>query len=253
MNRMSPLGLVTPLGGFAVFAIFAAFGTFWASPAEASSGLYLQLGLGYGQFSGSELVVFQTPEAGDIPDIDPDRCCAGPGLAAQGRVGFSILGFGGPEFMFLGHGFDGFRGGAGFIGGGLRAFPLKFISLLGLDTSGFPLDIGLGAALGYSVVGKDFAYTGTYWDFDISVEYWFGSVISAGIKLDIVAPNYSDFVYSDYKKGLGRCLDTGANQDLDNYLTPVTKGAAQCSGRGPSTTFVTPQLVVTFHFNFLDV
>ncbi|MCB9653130.1 MAG: hypothetical protein H6729_03215, partial [Deltaproteobacteria bacterium] len=67
MNRMSPLGPVTPLGGFAVFAIFAAFGTFWASPAKASSGLYLQLGLGYGQFSGSELVVFQTPEAGDIP------------------------------------------------------------------------------------------------------------------------------------------------------------------------------------------
>lgn len=228
------------------------------SPAHAASGLYLQLGLGYGQFSGSELVTQETTSPnGDIPDypdLDPDTCCPGPGLSTGLRLGFSLFGFGGPEFGLVANGWDitTEAGGAGFIGGGVRLFPIKFLGLLGLDDRDFPIDAGIGVMFGYSLIGKDFAYTGTFWDVDVHVEYKLASFMSAGVKFDAIFPTLGDFALTSYKNDRGRCLDSGASQDLVGQPNPVDRSSANCSGRGPKTTFITPSIVFTFHFDPLD-
>lgn len=251
LDLRAALGRVTLAGGLFALAVLLT-----PVRADAASGLYLQLGFGYGQFTGSELVTNERPnmDIGDFPDTDPDTCCPSPGLATQLRLGFSLFGFGGPEFGFVGTGWDlgSDTGGAGFIGGGIRIFPIKFLGLLGLDGDDFPLDAGIGVMFGYSLVGKDFAYTGTAWDIDFHLEYKLLSFLSAGVKIDAVFPSYSDFALTSYKNNRGRCLDEAAQQDLVNQAVPIDRDAAVCSGRGPSTTFITPQIVFTFHFDPLS-
>lgn len=226
--------------------------------ASAVSGLYMQLGVGYGTFTGSELTTVEDPsQSNDLPNPDREQCCPDPGLAAQVRLGFSILGFGGPEFGLLGGGWNiggESAGGAGYVGGGARLYPLKFLSLTGLETADFPLDMGVGAMLGYTIVGQDFAYTGSFWDFDVHVDYKLTDWMLVGAKVDLALPNYGDFAFTSYKKSTGRCLDGAAEQIVtgDNQ-GKVQRDQAECAGRGPVTTFITPQLVFTFFLDILDV
>lgn len=218
--------------------------------ARAVSGLYLALGAGYGNFSGDELVVQELATGGDVPDYG-DNCCPGPSLGVQLRLGFSIFGFAAPEFGFVGQGWGvggNENGGAGFIGGGVRIFPIKFLSLFGLD-SDLPIDVGLGALFGYSLAGQDFAYTGTFWDVDFHFDFLVTSFMAVGVKLDVILPNYSAFVYTDYKNNRGRCSNSGDQGDLSMIFD---KADANCVGDGPSTTVLSPQLYLTFHFDPLS-
>jgi hypothetical protein len=233
------------------------------TPALAVSGLYGQVGLGYGKLGGSNLYTNKMDM--DLP-VTGDNCCPSAGPVTSLRLGYSLFGFGGAEFGMIGHGWDlgSSTGGAGFVGGGLRAFPLAFISLLGLDTSDFPIDIGIGGLFGWTILGKDFAYTGRFLDFDITVEYKFTEWMSAGVKVDLVLPTYSDFVYTSYSNNEGRCLDSGGDQVASQMpggpMIPVSaqnsdvvkKGSVSCSGRGPSTNLVAPQVVFTFHFDVFE-
>jgi hypothetical protein len=226
------------------------------SPARAVSGFYGQIGLGYGKVGGSNL--YTTKMGNDLPVTNNDTCCPGAGPAASLRIGYSIFGFGGAEFGIVGNGWDigSNPGGAGFVGGGLRAFPLQFISLLSpFDVNDFPIDIGIGGLFGWSILGKDFAYTGTFFDFDIHVEYKLLDWLSAGLKLDVVLPAYGNFVYTSYKNNIGRCLDSGGNQVVngqpvsDANSDVINKNSASCNGSGPGASLVSPQVVFTIHFD----
>jgi hypothetical protein len=240
---------------------FLALGLLLSFPANAFavSGLYGQLGLGYGKMGGSNLY---TAKMGDDLPITGAGCCPSAGPVTSLRLGYSLFGFGGAEFGLVGHGWDlgSGTGGAGFVGGGLRAFPLQFISLLGLETADFPIDIGIGALFGWTILGKDFAYTGRFFDFDLTVEYKLTEWMSAGLKIDIVLPAYSDFVYTSYKNNTGRCLDSGGDQVSGNPPKPVDasntdvikKDSVACNGSGPSTSLVAPQVVFTFHFDVFE-
>src|SRR5688572_12826776 len=94
-----------------------------ASQAFAIGGLYLQLGLGYGKFGGSELIVEELPTGPDLPETDSSRCCAKGGLAGELRIGYSFFGIAG-ELGIIGNGWDlgSDTGGGGIAGGGLRFF-----------------------------------------------------------------------------------------------------------------------------------
>jgi hypothetical protein len=222
-------------------------------PAHAVSGLYLSLGIGYGTFTGDQFVVYEEDGAGDIPKLGrEDGCCPGHGLAAQFRLGYSIFGFAAPEFGIVGTGFGiggGETGGVGFVGGGVRIFPIHFFSLFGLDDESFPLDAGIGVLFGWAIGGKDFAYTGTVWDIDFHLDFKLASFFSLGVKLDIGIPNFGAFVYTDYKNDRGRCSNNGT-QDIVGGI--FDKDDANCVGDGPSTTFLSPQLYLTFHFDPLS-
>src|SRR5688572_27284370 len=98
--------------------------------AAAANGLYAGLSLGYGSFSGNRLIISDTG-MGDRPNTEPGTCCPKGGLEFELRLGYSLFAAIAPEFVFIGHGWDigSDAGGAGFIGGGLRAFPLGFMNL----------------------------------------------------------------------------------------------------------------------------
>lgn len=234
-----------------------------ARPALAISGFYLQVGGGYGKLAGSDLIVTKANGGNSqpAPNGSPD-----PGPTAQARLGYSLFGFGGIEGGILAHGWDlgANTGGAGFAGGGIRLFPLRFLGLLGLETSDFPIDVGVGGMFGYALIGKDFAYNGTFFDFDLTVEYKLFEFLSAGLKIDFVVPQLNNFVYTDYGSNLGRCLDANGHQLSTDSNTGVPMGPlgpqpndqvtkkslAQCGGgKGPSAFLASPQVVFTFHFD----
>jgi hypothetical protein len=218
--------------------------------AYAISGLYLTLGLGYGATTGDELVVHEIPGSADEPDYASETCCPGHGLAAQFRLGFSIFGFAGPEFGIVGNGWNvgqGDQGGAGFVGGGVRIFPIHFFSLAGLDDESLPIDASLGVLFGWTIAGQDFAYTGTFWDVDFVFDFKLASFFSLGVKLDVVIPNYGNFVFTDYKNDRGRCTDSG-----EHLGEKADKKDLNCTGDGLKTNIISPQIVLTFHFDPLS-
>ena len=100
-----------------------------------------------------------------------------------------------------------------------------------------------------TIAGLDFAYTGTVWDVDFHVDFKLASFFSIGVKLDVAIPKYSAFVYTDYKNDRGRCSDDGT-QDIAGGI--FDKGDANCTGDGPKTTFLSPQVYFTFHFDPLS-
>ncbi len=224
-----------------------------AAPAYATSGIYTGLSFGYGAFSGSRLVI--TDDGQDHPLTDSNVCCPEPGIAMEFRLGFDIEKIIAPEFVFAGHGWDlgGETGGAGYIGGGLRVFPVGLIGLSGLDVTDFQevISLSFGAALGYTLVGKDFAYSGSFFGIDATAEYMLTDVVSLGFRLTVMMPSYGDFAWSDYGDDRGRCLDPSGNQ-VDPLGLAGPKSSASCAGNGPNTTYISPQLSVTFHFDVID-
>jgi hypothetical protein len=220
------------------------------SSAHALTGFYLSLGIGYGHSTGTQLVVHETDAVGDMPDYQPETCCPGPALGAQFRLGYSIFGFA-PEFAFVGTGWgiggDG-NGGAGFVGGGVRLYPIDIIALFGLE-SDLPIDAALGLSFGYSIAGQDFAYEGWFTDLDFLFDFKPVSFLSIGVKLDLIFPKYGAFVFTDYKNDRGRCSDEGT-QDVAGGV--FDKADANCVGNGPKTTIISPMLLLTFHFDPLD-
>lgn len=218
--------------------------------ARALSGLYLQLGVGYGKYGGSELVLEEEANTVDKP-VTGSGCCANGGVASQLHLGYSFFGIA-PELGIVGNAWDLGKdtGAGGMVGGGLRIFPIDVLAMLGLDFTELPIDLGVGALLGYALVGKAFAYTGLGINFDAHIDFEITSFLSIGAKLDVGLPSFSDFVYTDYKNDVGRCLDDDAIQiQTGENDGRRAKSDQACSGRGPKTTYLAPQLLISFHFD----
>jgi len=222
------------------------------APAFAIGGLYIQIGTGYGQFGGSELITEEQPSGPDLP-LTGEQCCAKGGFTLSLRGGYSFFGVAG-ELGFVGNAWDLGKdtGGGGIIGGGVRLFPLDLLKLGGAELD-LPIDLSIGAMFGYTLVGKNFAYNGVGIDVDFTAEYMLTSFLSLGVKLDIGFPQFSNFVYTDYKNNVGRCLDDAGEQiTTGDNAGRINKSNASCTGRGPSSTFLAPQLVATLHFDVFD-
>jgi hypothetical protein len=224
-----------------------------AAPAFAIGGLYLQFGLGYGQYGGSELVTEELPNGPDLPETDSSRCCAKGGIAADIRLGYSLFGAA-IEGGIIGNGWDigSDTGGGGLAGGGLRLYVFDLLALADLKLD-VPLDLSFGVLFGYTIVGKEFAYNGFGMNLDVQLDYKVMDFLSVGAKLNIGLPTFGDFVYTSYKDDVGRCLDDSARQITsgDNNGR-MAKESAVCNGRGPSSTFISPQLVATMHFDLFE-
>ncbi len=220
--------------------------------AEAGTGLYLQLGLGYGGWSGTELV---TREAGGVPAVG-EGCCPSGTLAAQTRLGFKLFGSVAIEGLAFGSGWnlDSDRAGAGFLGGGLRLFPLGFLDALKvLDMTDFPIEPSIGLAGAWAVVGSDdYAYRGAAFGIDLAVDYRIASFFSVGARLDVWFPSYDAFALTSWNANRGFCLDGNADFNLEVGEIEQSDQGVRCgAGRGPSTTVVSPQVFMTFHFDIL--
>lgn len=224
------------------------------SPAHAANGLYVGLGLGYGKFSGTQLVTEQIPGSADLPQPRGPGCCPDGGLTLDIRTGFALKKSIAPELMFMGHGWSlgSNAGGAAVVGGGVRLFPLGVVEWISDTPFAVPIDIGLGVNYGWSIVGKDFAYTGGALALDATFTYALSPMFHIGARLGYVIPSYGNFVYTDFGDSVGRCLSSsGEHPSNENAPAPASKDALNCSGSGPSTTFFTPQLLAVFDFDIL--
>ncbi|MBI2378574.1 MAG: hypothetical protein HYV07_31535 [Deltaproteobacteria bacterium] len=235
-----------------VTAIGAAFGTIIGLlPQTASAeyeGFYTAIGVGFGKLVGDDLIVNEEGGPGDVPKVG-EGCCASGGLALGFHAGWTFLHTFGPEFTFLAHGWDlaSDEGGAGFIGGGLRFLPVGLLRELEVVEPDFPVGLGLGVGFGYALVGKDFAYTGSYLGLDATLEWHATKFLSVGARFDYALPFYQAFAFTDWGGDRGRCLDINGKQVLE---AAHPKGSPDCVGNGPSAGYLSPNLVLTFHTSF---
>lgn len=206
---------------------------------------YANIGLGYGKLNGNNLIVTET--AGDLPVASSDpTCCPEGGLAFDVRLGVKLFGAFGVEGGVLGNAWSiggDAGGGAGFAGGGLRLWTLGLVELL-TDPLEFPVDLSFGAMFGYAIVGKDFAYQGSFSALDATLEWKVADIFVLGARLNLVVPSYQDFAYTDFGENRGRCLDSGGRQVITGGV--VNRDTASCSGSGPDASLFSPQLVATF-------
>lgn len=230
--------------------------------AHAGSGLYLQLGAGYGDWTGDELVTREAPGGGDVPEIGAG-CCPGGTFSGQLRIGVSILGIIAPEAVAFGsfwnHGNSNPSGG-GFVGGGLRFFPLGLLEELRVvDLDDFPFDFSIAAAGAFAIVGSnDFGYDGFAVGTDITAEWILASFFTLGVKLDLWFPTFDPFAITSRAADRGRCLDGAAMQVFDDNIGPEgvidrSDSGPLCpsGGRGPNTTVISPQVIMTLRFDIL--
>lgn len=108
--------------------------------------------------------------------------------------------------------------------------------------------------VGYAVAGQDFFYEGTAVDIDLHVDWKVTSFMAIGVKFDAMFPSFGNFVFTSYKNRRGRCYSDqlnppdglGGGQDKDAI-------SGSCNNQSPSTTVLSPQLLLTFYFDVLDV
>lgn len=226
--------------------------------AEAGiGGLYIDVGVGYGSLSGQNLIVLQEAGSPDFPvPSGSEGCCPEGGLALDLRLGLKLFDTIAPELGLVATGWrigGDKRGGAGFPGGGLRFFPFGLIDLIAdTELADFPLNLNFGGIVGYAIAGQDFAFSGIHFGFDATIGWRIVEVFSLNLRGLFLVPQFDAFVYTDYDKNIGRCLDSAGVQigppDQDNVHT---KGQMACdsTGSGPSARYLSAELVATFHFD----
>lgn len=224
---------------------------FSPASARAADGLYLRLGAGYGTWDGQELV---TREVSDGVFSSGEGCCPSGTLTLGGRFGYALFGSVALEGIAFGSGWnlgDSDESGSIFAGGGLRLYPLGLLRQLSLMSDDvLPIDLSLGAGFGYALTGSnDFAYEGTAFGTDIALEWMPTDWIGIGAALELWFPDYEAFAYTSYSGNRGVCLGANARPTEAGVISH-DQAAVACpsAGRGPSTTVVSPQLYMTFHF-----
>lgn len=229
------------------------------NPARAVSGVYIELGGGASFFDTNEMGILTTEDLdlGGMTLEQPNNAETPPTSgAATFRLGYSVFGVAGAEFMFVGSGWRDFEGGGGFIGGGIRLYPLGIFQVLGLLDDEFPVDLSVAGGFGYTIVGQDAQYEGTFWSISGGLDYRVTSWFSVGAHIDILLPNYSNFVVTNRSADRGVCLDsTGQISSMSMSVSAtgeiIGDERGECSdvdGRGPNVTVFVPQLVLTFSF-----
>lgn len=231
-----------------------------ASEARAASGFYLDVGGGLAFSNGDDLIVYEDPAQDSVPIRDPDDCCPPLGGAGSFRLGYGIAGYVAPEFTLVGNIFDAGNdiGGMGFIGGGVRLFPFKFLNLVGLSMDDFPVELGIGNNFGWGVTGRDFLYQGFVHDLDLSLAFRIASFFDIGFRTDFLFTYYDNFVYTDQGTNRGVCLSESGTFP-ENYVAQpaplgdiVIRDQASCSGNGPDANFIIPQIFLSFHWDPLS-
>ena len=238
----------------------------FSSPAAArNGGLSFEFAPGYGMMFTDEVVV----DFDDPPDGSLAESSFSPGL----KLGLNLFGWAGAEAQFAGHfwGIGRDPGGGGYVGGVFRVSPLEVFtyilppdleipSLQGpKDWKNRPFDLGVSVGGGYTIIGEDYAYQGTYFQWGFDLKYFITPQFALGIELPFRHMNYDPFRYTDYGDAQGFCTD-GGKQVLGAFEIPVDPSNQsqgifaddidQCDGRAPEALFFAPALTITGVFDF---
>jgi hypothetical protein len=211
---------------------------------------YASLGFGYGRILGDKLITRQQSGSPDLPVASTDAdCCPSDGLSMDLRLGYQLAHTVAPELTLMGHGWSfssPWVGGALFIGGGARFYPMAFFD--DASQSG-ALQFSVATTAGYAMVGADFGYAGLYLGFDAAVEMRVLSFLSLGFRVGTAIPFFKNFVYTDFGSDIGRCLDSERDQVIPGFHGVQRESDAQCSGRGPGAFYLAPQITATIYFD----
>lgn len=252
--------------------------SFWVllSPQLAharNGGLYLELAPAWGFFLSDEVII----EDGDDDGSPYPQAGFTPSL----KLGTNLFGFVGAEMNIAAHGWDlgGVeRGGAGYVGGVVRATPLELLtflmpvdlelpSLLPPGPVGWhdrPFDVGVYAGGGYHLVGEDYAYQGGYFHWGVDLKWFLTPSFAIGLDLPLRHALYEPFRYVDYNDGQGFCTDGADAYGQAGIPVPTSPARgtfrslelnasdmnSECTKAPPSATLFSPSLTITGVFDF---
>jgi hypothetical protein len=248
-------------------ALASLFVLAFSTPAVArNGGLYFEFAPGYGMMFTDEVIVdFDRPGGGLA------QSSFSPGL----KFGLNLFGWAGAEAQFAGHfwglGAGGDPGGGGYVGGVFRLTPLEVFTYIlptdleipsvqgPKDWKNRPFDLGISIGGGYTIIGEDYAYQGSFFQWGLDFKYFITPQFALGIELPFRHLNYAPFRYTDLGDAQGFCTD-GAKQVFGGVEVPVDPSnqsqgisdtyVAQCTGRPPAALFFAPALTITGVFDF---
>lgn len=263
---MRALALVGPLFAAALL-----------SPAAQArhGGLYLELAPAWGVYSTDEVIIEEGNERfSDYPVAT---------FVPQLKAGFSLFGWAGAEAHFAGHywDIDGDPGGAAYVGGVVRVTPLEVLSYVLPDTVQIPslfpegpvtwkdrpFDLGFSMGGGYTIVGEDYAYQGSYFQWGFDLKAYITPNFAIGLDFPFRHPLYEPYRFSNFNKRTGFCTDgeqaygfvAGQRVDIPDTAGETMAGAEVpaadadelCNdGKAPEAFFFAPAITITGVFDF---
>lgn len=240
-----------------------------------NGGIYLEMAPAWGFFLSDEVIV----EDGDNGDGGAVTPLAGftPAL----KLGVNLFGFIGGELQVTAHAWDlgnVERGGAGYVGGVVRATPLEILSFVMPDTLELPslipagpvtwrnrpFDIGVSMGGGYHMVGEDYAYQGGFFQWGVDLKVFLTPNFAIGLDLPFRHMIYEPFRYVDYADSQGFCTDGGEAYGRGDVTIPpnpergvfqgfefnATDIASECDQPAPSALLFSPSLTISGVFDF---
>ncbi|MFZ9888610.1 MAG: hypothetical protein ACO3JL_14015 [Myxococcota bacterium] len=258
-----------------VASLTAALGVLISSPSvhARNGGLYLEIAPAWGFFLSDEVII----EDGD----DDGSALPLAGFTPSLKLGTNLFGFLGAEMNIAAHGWDlgrTERGGAGYVGGVVRATPLELLTFVmpgDLELPSLlppgpvtwhdrPFDIGVYAGGGYHLIGEDYAYQGGYFHWGVDLKWYLTPNFAVGLDLPLRHALYEPFRYVDYADGQGFCTDGGDAYGVSGIPVPTSPARgtfrslelnasqieSECTKDPPSATLFAPSLTITGVFDF---
>lgn len=242
-----------------------------ATPAAARhGGMYLELAPAYGMFLTDDVIV----EDGDDGSGELGESSFSPGM----KLGLNLFGWAGAEAQFAGHfwGVGSDPGGGGYAGGVFRITPLEVLSyLLPADFvlpqlsvlpagkwADRPFDLGVSIGGGYTIIGEDYAYQGSYFQWGFDLKYFVTPNFALGLDFPFRHTQYQPFRYTDFGDGDGLCTDGAKAFGPSGFETPPAAGRnfndefrsadieSRCTQSPPSALFFAPAFTIAGVFDF---
>lgn len=257
---------LVPLVGLALFS---------PSASARNGGLYLELAPAWGFYSTDEVVIEEgNDDYSDFPVAT---------FVPQLKAGFSLFGWAGAEAQFAGHywDIDGDPGGAAYVGGVVRVTPLEVLSYILPDTVEIPslfpegpvtwkdrpFDLGFSMGGGYTLVGEDYAYQGSYFQWGFDVKAYITPNFAIGLDFPFRHPLYEPYRFSNFSNRTGFCTDheqaygffggqkvevpDNAGETWPAAEVAATDVDSACSdGNPPDAFFFAPAITITGVFDF---
>lgn len=260
--------MVRPL---VLFLLLAALSVPGAALAR-NGGLYLELAPSWGFYLTDEVIIEDGGDGGSPYPL--------AGFTPTLKLGVNLFGFLGGEMQVAAHAWDlgtVNRGGAGYVGGVVRATPLELLnfvmppdlelpSLIPVGPVSWkdrPFDVGISIGGGYTLVGEDYAYQGGYFQWGLDLKFFLTPNFAIGLDLPVRHMLYEPFRYADYANSQGFCTDgadaygrggvsvqPNPNRGTFQQFELNASEMSQCTGRAPAAILFSPALTLTGNFDF---
>jgi hypothetical protein len=124
-----------------------------------------------------------------------------------------------------------------------------------------PFDVGVSFGGGYTIIGEDFAYQGSYFQWGFDTKFFVTPNFAIGVDIPIRTPTYVPLRYTNFGDGDGLCTQGGKSFGRSGIEYPASptrflgdefngRDLSGCDGTPPAATFITPSLTIAGVFDF---